>query len=313
VTAWAEKVKMDQETKAIFAHIDAKINPLSAKFEHRLTDTKILLGKLLSKLNSADEFNIPDIEFKVFSQFGDDGIIQYLIKKLAIEVDTFIEFGVENYNESNTRFLLQNNNWKGLVIDGAQSNIDYIKKSDNYWKHNLQAVCEFITAENINHIIRSAGITGEIGLLHVDIDGNDYWVWQAIDCVNPVIVILEYNSLFGPERKITIPYDPSFERFKAHHTGLYAGASLAALCELAAQKGYAFVGANSAGNNAYFIRLDKLSSLPSLSAEQGYVQSRFREHRDETGTLTFLPTDQAIETLRGLPVYNISSKQIEDF
>lgn len=303
----------DDVRKHILEHIESSVSGVSARLESRFTDTKILLGRVLSKLNYDQDFNIPDIEFKVFSQFGDDGIIQYLIKKLSIRSDSFIEFGVENYNESNTRFLLQNNNWKGLVIDGSSTNIAYIKKSANYWKHDLTALCHFINAENIEHIIREAGFSGELGLLHVDLDGNDYWVWKAIECVKPPLAIVEYNSLLGFERAITIPYDPNFERFKAHHSGLYAGASITALCDLAENKGYAFIGSNSAGNNAYFVRKDKQADLPSLTAEQGYVRSRFREHRDEFGVLTFLETEQAIECLAGMPVYNTRLQKVEAF
>ncbi|MFM6253830.1 MAG: hypothetical protein ACKPEQ_32600, partial [Dolichospermum sp.] len=84
----------------------------------------------------------------------------------------------------------------------------------------------------------------------MDIDGNDYWVWQAIDCINPAIVISEYNFRFGANKAVTVPYDASFVRSKAHYSNIYYGASLKALCILADKKGYAFVGCNSAGNNA---------------------------------------------------------------
>src|SRR4051794_40305958 len=80
---------------------------------------------------------LSDAEFSVFSQFGDDGIVQYLIHHLKIQPQTFIEFGVENYTESNTRFLLINNQWRGLVIDGSKENVDYIKNDTIYWKYKL--------------------------------------------------------------------------------------------------------------------------------------------------------------------------------
>jgi hypothetical protein len=119
---------------------------------------------------------LKDAEFRVSSQFGDDGIIQYLLHHLRMDTDTFIDFGVENYRESNTRFLLENNNWRGLVIDGSQANIDFIRSEDIYWRHDLTAVCSFITAENINQIFEEHGFTGEIGILSIDIDGNDWHV-----------------------------------------------------------------------------------------------------------------------------------------
>lgn len=254
---------------------------------------------------------IRDVEFKVFSQYGDDGIIQYLVSKLDIRTDTFIEFGVETYEEATTRFLLLNNNWSGLVIDGSADNIRRIRQTPLYQDHQFTALHAFVTAENINGLIQSAGITGEIGLLHVDIDGNDYWVWKAISVVNPVIVIVEYNAVFGSERSITVPYQPDFFRTRAHHSNLYFGASLPALCQLAGEKGYAFIGCTSHGNNAYFVRNDRAAGLPALSAREGYVASKFRESRDEKGNLTYLSGTERLAPIRNLPVYNTHTQAIE--
>ncbi len=275
--------------------------------------TKMMIGKLLASgiIKSGLVENIHDAEFKVFSQWGDDGILQYLINILSVDNECFVEFGVENYLEANTRFLLLNNNWRGLVLDGSDANIDYIKADEIYWKYDLTAISRFVTAENINELLLSSGFKGEIGLLHIDIDGNDYWIWNAIESTDPVVVSVEYNSLFGCERSITIPYKPDFERLEAHHSGLYAGCSLLALCDLADAKGYAFVGSNSAGNNAYFVRKNRLGVLRQLTPREGYVKSKFREHRDEEGQLTFMSGNDALETVRGLPVYNTRTNTIE--
>lgn len=277
-------------------------------------ETKLLVGKLLSNhLKDGLIKNIHDAEFKVFSQWGDDGIIQYLINRIDIPVKKFVEFGVADYTESNTRFLLLNDNWSGLVMDCSAENVNSIKSDEIYWKHDLTAIHAFATAENINSTLSASGYTGEVGILHIDVDGNDYWIWKAINCLSPVIAVLEYNSLFGPERAITIPYDPEFDRIKAHHSGLYAGASLSALCDLAHEQGYTFIGSNSAGNNAYFVRNDRLGSLRRLSIKEGYVASKFREHRDETGCLTFLAGHKAINCIKGMPVFNTRTNQIEEF
>lgn len=279
-----------------------------------ICDTKILIGKMYAnEIKKAGTLgNLHDAEFKVFSQWGDDGIIQYLVNRLDIPVKRFVEFGVSDYTEANTRFLLLNDNWSGMVIDCSEENVTYIKNDEIYWKYDLTATCAFVTTENINGRLTEAGYAGEIGLLHIDVDGNDYWIWKAIDVVAPVIAIIEYNSLFGPDRAITIPYDPTFNRFVAHHSGIYAGASLPALCDLAEGKGYAFIGSNSAGNNAYFIRKDRLGGINALNASQGYVLSKFREHRDEQGQLTFLPGHEAIERIRGMKVFNTRTSKIEE-
>jgi hypothetical protein len=181
-----------------------------------------------------------------------------------------------------------------------------------------------VTAENIDQLLLDHGFKGDIGLLHIDIDGNDYWVWRAITAVRPAIVIMEYNSVFGADRAITIPYDPKFiRRRRATPNGspvstqgsltlsrgerisnLYFGASLPALCDLAESKGYDFVGSNSAGNNAYFIRSELHHGLKPLTAAEGYVTSKFAESTDSRGRLNYVRGGQRLASLRGLPVFN---------
>ena len=280
-----------------------------------LEETKLLLGKLLSGQVTTRPAvtNLAAVEFSVFSQFGDDGIIQYLTHKLQIENRFFVEFGVEDYREANTRFLLQNDNWAGLVMDCSADHVNDIRNQWYYWRHALAACCEFVTRDNINAILDREGVSGDIGLLHIDIDGNDYWVWESIADIHPVIVIMEYNSLFGPKRSITTPYIETFGRFRYHHSGLFFGASLAALIEQGTRKGYALIGCNSAGNNAYFIRRDHLGDIPEKSLSEGYVESTFRQHRDEDGELTYLSNADAISAMRGVPVYNLETHEIEDF
>jgi hypothetical protein len=271
--------------------------------------TRLLLGKQLAnqvRQHGVYE-NIRDAEFKAFSQFGDDGILQYLINQTCPEHHTFIEFGVQDYSEANTRFLLVNDNWRGLIMDGDEQAMSALRKDEIYWRHDLTAVGVFVTRENINQLFRDNGFSGEIGLLSIDIDGNDYWVWEAIDSVDPVIVTVEYNSVFGAQHAISVPYDPAFYRTKAHFSNLYWGASLKAWCTLAEKKGYAFIGCNLNGNNAHFVRKDKLGKIPVKTAEQGYVESRFRESRDVFGNLTYLRGEQRLEAIKDMQVVNVQT------
>jgi hypothetical protein len=270
---------------------------------------RVLLGTMMSRQLPANATSLREVEFRVFSQFGDDGIIQYLLQHVDAP-ESFIEFGVETYRESNTRFLLVKDNWRGLVIDGSETNVASIRTLSEFWRHDLTAVASFITRDNINDLFTSAGFTGEVGLLSVDIDGNDYWVWEAIEVVSPVIVVAEYNSVFGPEAKVSVPYAADFTRRAAHHSNLFFGASLAALCDLAERKGYAFVGSNGNGNNAYFVRLDRLGDLPALSAAEGYVESRFRESRDSSGNLTHLSGTARLDEIAHLPVHDFATGSV---
>ncbi len=284
-------------------------------YKRDIEDVKILLGKQLAIQNQGriEEIlnNIQNAEFKVFSQWGDDGIIQFLIDYLVIEHKIFVEFGVENYKEANTRFLMMNNNWSGLIIDGSKSNIDFVKSMKWYHNYDLIANHSFVTCENINQLIQNNGINGEIGLLHIDIDGNDYWIWKAIDVILPIIVIVEYNSVLGVDKTWTVPYNPSFYRTTAHYSNLYYGASLSALCQLAEEKGYTFIGSNSNGNNAYFVRNDKKKNLKALSTKEGYVSSKFKEGRDKNGNLSFLRGPDRYHAIRGLEIYNTTSNKLE--
>ena len=205
---------------------------------------------------------------------------------------------------------LINENWSGLVIDGNEKNIEYIKKDILSRRYNLKSRTSFVTAENINQILIEEGVEGEIGLLSIDIDGNDYWVWKAINTVQPIIVISEYNSIFSFDKPYTVPYDPSFYRTNYHFSNLCYGVSLLSLCDLAEEKGYFFIGCNTMGNNAYFIRKDKLGSLlPALSANMGYVLSGFSESRDSVGSWTNLKHPERLKELIGCTVYNTREKK----
>jgi len=303
----AQVVRLNQKYTDLNS-IQTQLNAIS----NNIDNNKILTAKnILLQQASLKSKNIQDYEFKVYSQWGDDGIIQFLVNYLDIDQKIFIEFGVENYKEANTRFLLINNNWSGLIIDGTEENIKSVKAEDLYWRYNLQAKTAFITKENINQLILDSGINGEIGLLHIDIDGNDYWVWKEISVISPVIAIIEYNSVFGKDHPWTIPYDKNFNRTRKHYSNLYFGSSLLSLYDLAKEKGYIFIGCNSNGNNAYFIRNDKIKDLVPLKPEDGFVVSQFRESRDINGNLTYISGINRIKAIKGMPVLNIRTNKLE--
>ena len=208
---------------------------------------------------------------------------------------------------------MMNDNWCGLVMDGSDLNVAQIVDSEYFWKYHLMAKSVFINEANINNLLTASRLGREIGILHIDLDGNDYWIWKAINAVTPIVVILEYNSVFGVDRSIVIPYDNEFIRTQSHYSNLYWGASLRALYLESLNKGYAFIGCNSAGNNAYFVRRDRLNdSVSETSLEHGYVLSRFRESRDREGRLTYLTGNDRLEAIRGMPVHNVVTGRIEE-
>ena len=285
-----------------------------AELQHRLDEIQYGQGAILTLLaRDRKGTRLSDFEFKVFSQWGEDGIIQKLVHHLEIPNKAFIEFGVEDFRESNCRFLLMHDNWRGFVIDASRKNVESIRNSPNSWRHHLEAACEFIDRDNINELLARSKFGGDIGILSIDIDGVDYWILDAIQHCSPRILIVEYNSVFGADRAITVPYDPRFGRTDKHYSNLYFGASLAAFHHLASRRGYSLIGTNSTGSNAFFVRDDQLVNcpFPALSVQEAFVTSLVREARDESGNLSHLAGADRLAAIRGLPVVNVVTQQVE--
>ena len=258
--------------------------------------------------------SLATVEFRVHSQFGDDGIIQWLTAKLPGIPKLFVEFGVEDYTESNTRFLMVNNGWRGFVMDGSPHNIARLRRRPWFWRHDLATRACFVTRENVDREIANWAAGRDVGLLHIDVDGNEYWLWDAIESIVPAIVIMEYNAVFGPERPVTIPYNANFRRLEAHHSGQYYGASIAALTHLAHTKGYALIGTNSAGNNVYFVRRDHLNDeIREIGIAPAYALQTFRGSHDASGRLDFRDHSGMQASIRGLPVVDVVANRTEPF
>ena len=294
-------------------HKAKTLSRVASSTEIWLDEIKMNQGKILAELHRSKETSdLKGYEFKIFSQWGEDGIIQRLIESIEIKNKTFIEFGVSDFYESNCRYLMMNNNWSGFVIDGSPVNIGRLRSSYFYWKYQLEAVSAFITRDNINQILGRSGFDADFGILSIDIDGIDYWVLEAIERYTARILILEYNAVFVGQRQISVPYDPDFCREKKHFSNLYFGASLPALTALAKKKGYVLVGTNSAGINAFYVRADLLNErLAVLAAEAAYTSSTARESRDPQGKLSLLSGDDRLGLIRGLPVVNAETGALE--
>ena len=176
-------------------------------------------------------------EAKVYSQNGEDGVIEAIFARLGTTNKYFVEFGCEDGTECNSAYLLDQA-WTGLMMDGAGV--------CNNPKATIRK--EFVTAENINWLFHKYGVPPEFDLLSIDIDGNDFWVWREI-VVRPRVVVIEYNASVPPDVRVTIVYDPMF----CFNGTDYFGASLLALKELGQRKGYTLVYCERAGVNAFFV------------------------------------------------------------
>jgi hypothetical protein len=283
---------------------------LQRKTQRHSGTALLLLGKQMAwqVASLPPNADFRKVGFRVFSQWDEDGIIQYLISKIPIENKTFIEFGVENYEESNTRFLLVNDHWQGMVMDACEADIRYIQTDKIHWQFDLQAKYAWITRENIDSLLLDSGFPEDVGLLSMDINGNEYWIWEAVQSVKPRIVIAEYNSVFGSQ-PISVPYKQDFDRTAAHHSNLYYGCSLAALSHLAKRKGYLLLGSNIWGHNAFFIRSDVAGEFKGLEPQEAYVLGKFRESRDSQGNLTYTRGKNRMKLIEHLPVVNVTTGQ----
>ena len=212
------------------------------------------------------------------SQNGEDGILLAIFNEIGVKHYSFIEFGVGNGEQCNAANLAKNFGWRGLMIEG---NATKARQAAAFYRDDAVTVLnEFITKENINALFRQAGFEGEIDLLSVDIDGNDYWIWHEIEAINPRVVVVEFNNSFGKDESLTVPYDPAFDRFKYHSSGIYHGMSLPAAVKLGMEKGYHYIGCDSLGVNAFFIRKDeKFKNFKSVSPSDFFEEQYFRNKK----------------------------------
>ncbi len=230
----------------------------------------------LAKPRNADPKRLLRYGFKMYSQSDEDGIIQEIFRRVGTTTQTFIEFGVDTGSECNTAKLLVEG-WRGLWIEASNPKAAEIRKNFAAFlsEGRLKLIENLVTAENINALLKQAGTTGEVDLLSIDIDYNDYWVWKAIEVTNPRVVVIEYNATLRPPLSLVVPYEPTRQFFNDGSN--YFGASLEALVRLGRAKGYRVVGCNFSGSNAFFVRNDICSNrfLEPATAEEHYEPPRY--------------------------------------
>ena len=254
------------------------INPFWDKYSdlfktsHHRNDEEIEL-----KIRMDNPLYLERFGFKVYAQADDDGIIEEIFNRIQTTNKTFVEFGVNNGLECNTHYLVHQG-WNGLWIDGSKK---YIKGANQLFfkvinTKQLNIINGFITKDNINTLIAEEGkLSGEIDLLSIDIDGNDYWVWKAITCVKPRVVVIEYNAKFPPNFEWVMAYNPT-HIWRGDDN---QGASLKALEKLGHQLGYQLVGTNTMGINAFFVREDLTKNffVKPATAENLYNPFRWKK------------------------------------
>ena len=202
--------------------------------------------------------------FGYLSQNEEDGLLLALFRRIGTTDRRFVEIGC-GMNGGNSGFFAQECGWSGLMVDAKTESIE--KVTVRFKGHPVKTVKQRVTREGVNVMLEKFGFTGEIDLLSIDIDGMDYWVWEAVTACAPRVVAIEYNWLFGGERAVTIPYSAEFDLGAIGNRG-YRGASLAALAHLGRRKGYRLVATERV--NAFFMRNDLGPDIREIDVARGY-------------------------------------------
>jgi regulator of replication initiation timing len=220
---------------------------------HRLQVEEYLRKNLFNHPKYESPKRLNRFEWSTFSQFGEDGIIAEIFKRIGTTNRYFIEFGVENGEESNTTNLLYQG-WKGLWIEGNKDHVEKVNQTlkKSIEENRLKIINAFITAENIEQLFDQGGAEKEPDLLSIDIDRNDYHIWNAINTYKPRVIVIEYNAIYRPGHSFIVPYDPKATWDGSSHFG----ASLQSFYELGLKKGYKLVACTHSGVNAFFVRED---------------------------------------------------------
>lgn len=284
-----------------------------------LQQDKMLLaiGRLMAsiQITNMDKFKcLSDSEFKVFSQWGEDGILNYIFEVLGLTKPRIMEVGASNFIECNSRFAAEHRNARVYAVDLNPELTSTVQAMDLSWKNHIFPVKEKITPENIQSHERQANeLMFGIDLVSFDIDGNDYWCLEKMFLKNVSVVVVEVNPLFGDKINVTVPRNDSFDRTKSHFSNLFFGMSYKASLTLLGKKGFTCIGSNLAGNNIFFVRkefADKFEQvlndgLPTVWVNRWDV----RESRNKEFSLNYLSNSDRLNQILECTVYDLDLNQ----
>lgn len=245
-----------------------------------------------------------EVEFSSYSQNGEDGILLLIFTVIGTTNKRAVEICAGDGVECNSANLVINHGWDALLVDGDQTLIDrgraFYAQRTNAWRLRRlppKLVHAWVTRDNVNALLKEHSFEGPIDLLTLDLDGMDYWVWNAIDAIAPRVVVAEYNNRWPADQAITVPYADEFRAIGANPDGEgYFGASLRALTILAQAKGYRLVGANSPNTNAFFMREGSGEAhFPAVTVES-CLSSAYARHQFRT----------KYPLLKGRPIVDVS-------
>lgn len=222
-------------------------------------------------------------EFSGFSQNGEDGILDVLRKRLNASNRYFIEIGAADGIENNSGWLLVAEKYNGLLIEGSPHLVERARRTVVGYSVGAEIHNMFVTKESVFEI-KSLALYHDPDVFSLDIDGNDYYIADAVFNAGfrPKIFVVEYNSVYGPERSMTIEYEPTFVFTKAHPTHLYYGVSISGWRKFFERHGYRFISVDRNGVNAFFVDpeyfdasfLDEIQGLEFAENQSQYKKFR---------------------------------------
>ena len=292
------------------------IKILNKLFKNYFNKKLLMIGTshiLNMRKNYKNISNLNEVDFKVFSQNGEDGIIDYLLFSLQIEKPKFIEIGVGDYYESNTRFLFERSSGDGLIIDIIDNFQKRVEKNIRLWRGNLKILNRKIDSENILATLKEFNFFDNIDLFSIDVDGIDYWILEKMPKKFCKLIVAEYNPYFGSNLEISVPNDKNFDRSKYHHSNLCFGASLKSIINLLDRKGFVFLGTNLFKNNAFFVNSDFKDNLfleiPNNNELNSFTNASFRESRDINNKLNFIDPKDILNEIKKCDVVDLSNNE----
>ena len=237
------------------------LTALAERVEKISIETRIASGFSRGAAGLGSRFIDPFLpqtwEFGAFSQHGEDGILEYLIRNLKTSDKYFLEIAAGDGLENCTAYLALNAKWSGVMVEGDHALADHCRRvyQNRIWNVIVQEC--YVNLDNIKTILSTLP-RREFDLFSLDIDSIDFHILKAVleFGYRPKIIVVEYNSAFGPKQSVTVPYKAFFNRWNEHPTGIYYGASVMAWRELLEPFGYKFVSVDSSGTNAIFANKD---------------------------------------------------------
>lgn len=283
-------------------------------FFKKFLHNKIYMTGLSHLLNMREKYSFvnsfSDVDYKIFSQNGEDGIIDYLLSQLSIEKPKFVEIGVGDYTEANTRFVFERTSAKGVIIDCIYGLEKKISKNLATWRGELNVINRSVNSKNIIEILSTFDSLRDLDLFSIDIDGIDYWILNKLPENFSKIAIIEYNPIFGKDIEVSVPNIDNFNRTKYHYSNLCFGMSLKAAIKIMQSKNFYFLGTNLFRNNAFFVSNDfkknKYFSNLEINELEKYVDSNFSESRNKNGKLNFLNKKKQIMEILDCEIVDLS-------